>query len=412
MFFRLLFSSCLFVASVIAQPSRAFAQTADADPNLGLLRDNGGAQLVGGQVRAFAMQGTRKILVGGNFVQTSDGSTRTSLLRLNADGTLDANFRVTLASTGLVQVNAIAVDGGAVYIGGRFQTVNGLPRPNIAKLTADGALFEGWRANLDGPTDTVHAIAVGADAVYAGGDFTAQDLWGVARLDLYSGAIDPAWRAQTQAFVTATPSAGGRGNVRSLLHTGTDLIVGGYFRQIAGQTRASVARVSLTSPVTVSIYNTPIDGGQRYAYALALSADRKTLYVGGDFFAGSAFHLIRTDARAGDFDATWKPQPNAPVNAMALLGPWLYLGGSFTGTTPQAYANLMRVASTGAGARDTGWMPNPDARVVALHEDSVRKRLYVGGEFGKVGIASRNGLARIGQVVDPDVVFYDGFDIE
>lgn len=412
MFFRLLFSSCLFVASVIAQPSRAFAQTADADPNLGLLRDNGGAQLVGGQVRAFAMQGTRKILVGGNFVQTSDGSTRTSLLRLNADGTLDANFRVTLASTGLVQVNAIAVDGGFIYIGGRFQSVNGTTRPNIAKLDADGALVDGWRANLDGATDTVHAIAVGADAVYAGGDFTAQDLWGVARLDRTSGAIDPAWRAQTQAFVTATPSASGRGNVRSLLHTGTDLIVGGYFRQIAGQTRASVARVSLTSPVTVSIYNTPIDGGQRYAYALALSADRKTLYVGGDFFAGSAFHLIRTDARAGDFDATWKPQPNAPVNAMALLGPWLYLGGSFTGTTPQAYANLMRVASTGAGARDTGWMPNPDARVVALHEDSVRKRLYVGGEFGKVGIASRNGLARIGQVVDPDVIFYDGFDIE
>ncbi|WP_300615120.1 delta-60 repeat domain-containing protein [Dokdonella sp.] len=393
--------------------SHLHAQTADADPNLGLLRDNGGAQLVNGQVRAFAMQGTRKILVGGDFVRTADGSERFSLLRMNADGTLDANFRVLIASAGLVQVNAITVADGAIYIGGRFQMVNGMTRPNIAKLTADGELVEGWRADLNGPTDTVHAIAVGPDAVYAGGDFTAQDLWGVARLDRATGAIDPIWRAQTQTAVTPTPVASGRGNVRSLLHTGTDLIVGGYFRQIAGEKRASIARVSLTAPAAVSTFDAPINGGERYAYALALSPDRGTLYIGGDFFAGSVHqHLMRVNAQSGMLDADWKPQPSAQVRTLALLGPWLYAGGSFSGTTPQPYANLMRVASTGTGARDTAWLPNPDARVLALYEDGVRKRLYVGGEFTKVGIASRNGLARIGQVVDPDVIFYDGVDIE
>ena len=104
--------------------------------------------------------------------------------------------------------------------------------------------------------------------------------------------------------------------------------------------------------------------------------------------------------------------PNASVRALVLLGPWLYAGGSFFGSTPQAYANLMRVSTNGAGARDTGWLPNPDARVLALHEDGVRKRLYLGGEYAKVGASSRSGLARIGQVVDPDVIFYYGHDIE
>lgn len=408
---RFIRTSAFLLATVLAP--QLHAQSADADPDLGLLRDNGGAQLVSGQVRALAMQGTRKILVGGDFVRTADGSARTSLLRLDADGTLDADFRVELASAGIVQVNAIAVADGFIYVGGRFQSVNGEARSNLAKLTADGELVPGWNAALDGPTDTVHAIAVGPDAVYAGGDFTAQDLWGLARLDRATGAIDPAWRAQTQAFVTPTPSAGGRGNVRSLLHTGTDLIVGGYFRQIAGQAHASVARLSLTAPATpAAAFASPINSGERYVYALALSRDRNTLYVGGDFFAGAQQHLLRLDARQGTPDANWKPQPSAQVRALVLLGEWLYAGGSFGGTQPQAYANLMRVASGGAGARDTGWLPNPDARVGALYEDGVRKRLYVGGEFAKLGVSSRNGLARIGQVVDPDVIFYDGVDIE
>ncbi len=404
-------ASAFLLAALIAPCLHA--QSADADPDLGLLRDDGGAQLVSGQVRALAMQGTRRILVGGDFVRSADGTAHTSLLRLDADGTLDADFHVELASAGLVQVNAIAVADGFIYVGGRFQSVNGEARANLAKLSADGELVPDWSPALDGPTDTVHAIAAGPDAVYVGGDFTAQDLWGLARIDRASGAIDPAWRAQTQAFVTPTPSAGGRGNVRSLLHTGTDLIVGGYFRQIAGQAHASVARLSLTAPATPAAgFHSPINGGERYVYALALSRDRDTLYAGGDFFAGAQQHLLRLDAQLGSADPDWKPQPSAQVRALVLLGEWLYAGGSFGGAQPQAYANLMRVASGGTGARDTGWLPSPDARVGALHEDGVRKRLYLGGEFVRVGTSSRNGLARIGRVVDPDVIFYDGIDIE
>ncbi len=157
----------------------------------------------------------------------------------------------------------------------------------------------------------------------------------------------------------------------ALLRTGSDLIVGGGFRQIAGQARASVARVSLASPVTPSAFDTPINGGERNAYALALSPDRNTLYAGRDFFAGSFQHLLRLNAQTvAPIDTTWKPQPNAQVRALALLGPWLHAGGSFSGVTPQPYSNLMRVATTGTGARDTGWLPNPDARVLALHEDA------------------------------------------
>lgn len=266
-----------------------------------------------------------------------------------------------------------------------------------------------------GPTDVVHAIAAGGGKVCVGGDFSAHDLWSVGRLDAATGAIDPAWRAPTQVFFTppgGTPDVASRGRVYSLIHTGADLVVGGYFRQIAGAPRASVARLSLAAPATVGAYNGTISSGERNVFALALSRDGGTLYVGGDFFAGSLQRLIRTDAATGAADLNWKPQPNTAVRALELVGPWLYAGGNFTGTTPAAYARLVRVDAAGIGAIDANWRPSADANVLALYADRARARLYVGGEFADVAATRRDGLARFGQIVDPDVIFADSWEAE
>ncbi|HJU40663.1 MAG TPA: hypothetical protein VJ724_13920, partial [Tahibacter sp.] len=159
-------------------------------------------------------------------------------------------------------------------------------------------------------------------------------------------------------------------------------------------------------------YAGAISSGERNVYALALSRDGTTLYVGGDFFAGSLQRLIRTDAETGAVDANWKPQPNGAVRALELVGPWLYAGGNFSGTTPAPYARLVRVDADDAGAIDTAWRPGADANVLALYADRGRARLYVGGEFADVGATRRDGLARFGQVVDPDVIFADSYEVD
>jgi hypothetical protein len=393
----------------------ASAQLPEVDPNLGLMRMDSAGQLVGGHVRALARQPGGRMLVGGDFARTTAGDVRTDLLRLKREGTLDSTFDVSVTSNGATAINAIVVDGDSVYVGGRFEKINGIARSNIAKLTQDGVVVAGWSADLSGPTDVVHAIAVGGGKVYVGGDFSAHDLWGLGRLDAATGAIDAAWRAQTQVFVTppgGTPSAASRGRVYSLVHTGADLVVGGYFREIAGQARASVARVSLATPATVGAYNGSISSGERNVFALALSRDGGTLYVGGDFFAGSLQRLIRTDAATGVADPNWRPQPNNAVRALELVGPWLYAGGNFSGTTPAAYSRLVRIDAGNAGAIDANWRPSADANVLALTADRGRARLYVGGEFADIAATRRNGLARFGQVVDPDVLFADSYEVD
>src|SRR5206468_5984042 len=104
--------------------------------------------LAGGfsEVLAMALQGDGKILIGGSFTNVNT-SARTNIARLNSDGSLDMNFKPTSvngrtyapAVPGLV--NALAVDGqGRVLVGGDFVTVNGQVRTNLARLNADGSL--------------------------------------------------------------------------------------------------------------------------------------------------------------------------------------------------------------------------------------------------------------------------------
>jgi uncharacterized delta-60 repeat protein len=75
---------------------------------------------------SIVLQPDGKILVGGDY----------GIARLNADGSLDGSFN---PATGSVFSIALQSDG-KVFIGGSFTTVNGVVRPNVARLFGgDGA---------------------------------------------------------------------------------------------------------------------------------------------------------------------------------------------------------------------------------------------------------------------------------
>lgn len=85
------------------------------------------------------MQPDGKILVGGGFI-SYNGTQRLRIVRINANGSLDATFNPgTGASGGFV--SAIALQGdGKIVIGGGFTSYNGVARSKIARLNADGSL--------------------------------------------------------------------------------------------------------------------------------------------------------------------------------------------------------------------------------------------------------------------------------
>jgi hypothetical protein len=106
-------------------------------------------------------QADGKVIIGGHFAMVGR-KFRPSLARLNADGTLDESFRAgidlrrpepeddddddeedddDLDPTVRSSVSAIVVDGSSgYYIAGQFDHVDGLSRPGLARLLADGSV--------------------------------------------------------------------------------------------------------------------------------------------------------------------------------------------------------------------------------------------------------------------------------
>jgi uncharacterized delta-60 repeat protein len=123
-----------------------------------------------GSVEALALQPDSKVLVGGQFT-SYDGMSRPRIARLNADGSLDTAFAPGAGFDGSVEALALQPDG-KVLVGGQFTSYDGTSRPRIARLNADGSLDTAF-ASGTGFDGTVEALAVQGDGgVLAGGAFS------------------------------------------------------------------------------------------------------------------------------------------------------------------------------------------------------------------------------------------------
>lgn len=110
-------------------------------------------------VYALGVLTNGQIIVGGQFTSV-DTLARTNLARLNLDGSVDPSFGVSFGSTFLpTSVNAIVVmPNNQLVIGGDFSSVNGVSRSGLARLDANGKLDPtfaptlGWIASVSGIT--------------------------------------------------------------------------------------------------------------------------------------------------------------------------------------------------------------------------------------------------------------------
>ncbi|MBN8459583.1 MAG: hypothetical protein J0M04_17270 [Verrucomicrobia bacterium] len=204
-----------------------------------------------GAVNAVALQSDGKIVIGGNlsrYQAPPAGSPRTSLKRLNADGTFDSAFNAfasTLADTqGDTEVNKIIVTtGDKMYVGGVFQSYQGTSRSGIMRLNADGSLDTGF--NLGGVSNTVSfgsryvlAIAEQTDGkVLVGGAFnrlTSGSVFVAANLFRVdgNGARDTAFCDNVNASLANSSFVGDL----AVLPDGKILVAGGLNKAGGGST--------------------------------------------------------------------------------------------------------------------------------------------------------------------------------
>lgn len=119
-------------------------------------------------VRAVALQPDGKVLIGGEFT-TVGGTARHRIARLNTDGSLDSAFDTGVGASNTVFAIAMQLDGKTI-IGGFFTTVNNVARSSIARLNSNGSVDTTFNSNTE-QGSIVRGIAIQPDGkIVFGGD--------------------------------------------------------------------------------------------------------------------------------------------------------------------------------------------------------------------------------------------------
>jgi uncharacterized delta-60 repeat protein len=141
------------------------------------------------EINSLCLDNDGKILVGSSGNYNKDTARlENCIVRLNADGSLDATFNVGAGPDDYVECVAVQASG-KILIGGNFTQVNTTPRRYLARLNADGS--------LDSDFDTgavfnqwIGSIALQTNGFILAGGNSARS-WGAARNSIARLAGDP-----------------------------------------------------------------------------------------------------------------------------------------------------------------------------------------------------------------------------
>ncbi|GFO64075.1 hypothetical protein M1B72_06565 [Geomonas paludis] len=218
------------------------------------------------------------LLVGGEFRELKAGLPTRNLAGVavagGAAGTLNWTYTGGLNDdAGNVAVNAIALQDGAVVVGGEFVTPWSA---NLARFSASGVYDAGFRPTS--PNAAVRALAVQADGkILFGGEFSGAFLSRnyLARLNR-DGTLD--------AFDPGFASAAGAGVLALVVEPDGAIIAAGTFSAGAGPTqRWNLARLRIDGTLSETVFPPP-DGAVR---ALARQGDGCLLAAGAFGNVGS-----------------------------------------------------------------------------------------------------------------------------
>jgi uncharacterized delta-60 repeat protein len=292
-----------------------------------------------------------------------------SIARLNADGTRDASFNAHIFQDAPFQdlggnVYAIAAQSdGKVIIGGYFATVDGKPRPDVARLNADGSSDDAFNANAPTLNFDVHGVILQNDGrIVLGGAIEQTN--GVNNggnvVDMLRLNTDGTW---DKSFTTSTEPS--RTIATMVAQPDGKILLGGNFSMVNGTVVAYVARLNANGSLDNSFKSDFVNAGSQNngVHGLAVQKDGKII-VSGAFTAANG----------------------VPRNNIARLNPNGSLDASFN-------ASVTGMPSTGL-----------DVPGVAVQSDG---KIVIVGSFEQVNGVARTNIARLNLDGSLDLSFKD-----
>lgn len=258
------------------------------------------------------------------------------------------------------EVDALGVQDGVVYVGGRFGQSGTTERHNAAAFSAGSSTPNSWNPV---PSGQILALAPAGPSTFVGGDLTSMNglvRKGLAALDAATGAGDATFRVDANDIVLDLELSPDR----------TRLYVMGSFTRLGGLNRANIAALTTATG--------RVDTGfvaQANNSALIGKAFGGALYVGGTFARVNNVirsHLVKLNGATGGVDPLFVVntsgdagplQRGGMVQGLAVRrdGSRVYLAGPFTSANGVAVKGGLLVVDGTRGARTTSQLGGVEA---------------------------------------------------
>jgi len=338
---------------------------------------------VNGVVLAVALDPDAKILLGGSFVSVN-GKARNRIARALADRSLDQSFDSSLGANNTVYAVMEQLDG-KIVCGGNFTLYNGTSRSRLMRLSPQGSLDASFDPGA-GANDVIFTVIPAEDGGYfAGGLFT--NYRGTARRGVAKISPDGTVNTNFVPQITANPfrvfclatQADGK------LLVGSDDSFGSNTNICLRLNSDGSRDLTYTNRISASPF------GFAEINSVVPQPDGKIL-LGGSF-SNTGIARVNTN---GAPDSTFVPSGGVSfgtINKLLLLANGqIVAAGSFDTYGSVIRRNIVRINSNGSvdPAFDPGIGPDSTIFDVALLPGD---RLAVGGSFRRFGGYPRYAFA-------------------
>lgn len=270
-------------------------------------------------VQALAVGGGQ-IYIGGNF-NAVNNQVRSNFAGINTTTGIVSSVYAALNGN----VTCLAWDNSLLFVGGNFATVNGASKQRLfAYNTTAFSTMNNWSPN---PNGNVNKMGVVNGNLWVSGTFTS--ISSIARSTFASYVLSPTLGVPPSfnALFSPNPNA----QVNSIIAAGSTIwIAGGNFNKISAGTRNGVAAIDLSNN-TLTNFAPNVSGS---VYAIEVS--------GSNVFLGGTFNIVNgnivsnfatVNINSGLSNTAYRANFNNQVRSILVVGSTMYVGGSFSNTT-------------------------------------------------------------------------------
>jgi trimeric autotransporter adhesin len=280
--------------------------------------------------------------------------------------------------------NRMVVQNGWLYIGGGFNQAGDVIANHV--VFYDGSNFHPLGAKpangFATPQLNVSCIGQADDGIYVGGLFTAAGTTLVNRIARWDGTT---WNDVGGGTMGGTSSAN---RVLAIAGLGTDVYVGGTFTNVGGNNVSNIAHW---------------DGANWWPMGVGFDSSVGVLAAGAGFvYAGGGFTNV-TDSFTFTVNhiALWDGfnwynlgsgvNANSTVNAIAVSGSTVYIGGTFTNASGVTANRIAMWDGANWNSLGSGSANGVNGTVLAIAVNG--SDVYAGGTFANAGTTVVRGIA-------------------